>query len=48
MSDTPGQPDIPPYPGTGRPAGPDAESQEVPDNVPPDDAALPTEMEGRD
>ena len=48
MSDTPGQPEIPAYPGTDRPAGPDAESQVVPDNEQADDAALPSEMEGRE
>lgn len=52
MSDIPGQPEIPAYPGTDRPAGPDAESQAVPDHSQADDTtdntALPSEMEGRE
>ena len=41
MSDPP----IPPYPGQDRPADPGAEDMSQPD--PPDDVALPSEMQGR-
>ena len=48
MSDT-NEPRIPAYPGTDRPAGPDAESQAVPEAHPDaDEVALPSETEGRE
>jgi hypothetical protein len=51
----PGEPPIPRYPGTDRPADPGAEDAAVVDDgdlapggqpPPPDDAALPSEMKG--